>query len=141
HRRLGALEPRRNLELPVDAQSARTIRLGDRQECRAPDANLRPALHHRARAGGVERHVRGTDGRARFAAPVSGDLMPSYSVAVIASESEAIQKVPPRRQSGLLRRVAPRNDASKHLEIFAVLPVGDFRLATLDLGVLAVPVL
>ena len=35
----------------------------------------RPALHHRARQGGVERHVGRADRRARSAASVSGDLM------------------------------------------------------------------
>jgi ABC-type arginine transport system ATPase subunit len=36
----GAADPARDLELPVDAEGARTIDPYDRQECRAPDPYL-----------------------------------------------------------------------------------------------------
>ena len=50
------------------------IGAGDRQERRQPLPHRRPALHHRARPHGVERHVGTVDRRAGFAAPVFGDL-------------------------------------------------------------------
>ena len=74
HRRSRAADPRRNLELPVDAEGARPVGAGDRQERRKPHPHRRPPLHHRARPGGVERDVGAVDRGAGAAAPVSGDL-------------------------------------------------------------------
>src|SRR4029453_18555372 len=67
------------------------------------------------------------------------------SIPVIASAAK--QSIVRLLWHGLLRGFAPRNDAgrvslfSKHLEIFAVLPVRYFGLKALDLGVLDVDVI
>ena len=71
HRRPCAADPRRNLELPVDAESTRPVGAGDRQERRKPHPHRRPPLHHRARPCGVERHVGAADRGARSAASIS----------------------------------------------------------------------
>ena len=57
------------------AQSARSIGPGHRQEHRKSHRHRRPPLHHRARPGGVERHLAGADRRARSAASLSRGLM------------------------------------------------------------------
>src|SRR3984893_6138260 len=72
---MGASDPRRNLELPVDAQSTRPVGSRYRQEHREPDAHRRPPLHHRAGKGGLERHVGATDRGARSAAPLFGGVV------------------------------------------------------------------
>ena len=74
-----AADPRRDLGVPDAAQSRRPVDPGDRQERRGADENRRPALHHRARQGGVAGHLGGIGRRAGRAAPVSRDLTISFA--------------------------------------------------------------
>ncbi len=52
-----AADPRRDLALPRPAEGRRPVSAGHRQERRGPDPPRRPALPHRARARGVDRHL------------------------------------------------------------------------------------
>ena len=81
---------------------------------------------------------------ARFALPTLQSEFEAQLSAVIASAAK--QSIFRLLRHGLLRRCAPRNDderaaPSKHLEIFAVLPVRHLGLKPLDLRVLDVDVI
>src|ERR1700689_1506780 len=66
--------------MPLDAEGARAVGAGDRQEHRNPPPYRRPPLHHRARTRGMEREFGGVDRGARSAAPVFGGVIESYFV-------------------------------------------------------------
>src|SRR6202035_1219373 len=66
--------------MPVDAQGARAVGAGDRQEHRKSHPHRRPPLHHRARTRGMERELGGVDRGARSAASVSWGVKATYLV-------------------------------------------------------------